>query len=214
MRDRARGPSSHGSTISTPDLPKGYQISQYDTPICFRGARHIELESEGDVGPRHIRITRIHMEEDAGKSLHDQDPAATLLDFNRVGTPLVEIVTEPDIRSARDAALFLERIRQLVRYLGICDGNMEEGSLRCDANVSVRKAGQPTFGTKTEVKNMNSFRHVEQALEFEISRQIALLERGGTVVQETRLWDAAARETRSMRSKEEAHDYRYFRIPT
>jgi aspartyl-tRNA(Asn)/glutamyl-tRNA(Gln) amidotransferase subunit B len=195
-----------------PDLPKGYQISQYDTPICFGGRVVLEAETDDD-HDRHIGITRIHIEEDAGKSLHDQDPKATLLDFNRVGTPLVEIVTEPDIRSARDAARFLERIRQLVRYLEICDGNMEEGSLRCDANVSVRKVGQTRFGTKTEVKNMNSFRHVERALEFEISRQIAIVESGGTIVQETRLWDANALETRSMRSKEEAHDYRYFPDP-
>jgi aspartyl-tRNA(Asn)/glutamyl-tRNA(Gln) amidotransferase subunit B len=195
-----------------PDLPKGYQISQYDTPICYGGRVVLEAEDE-DGTERHIGITRIHIEEDAGKSVHDQDPSATLLDFNRVGTPLVEIVSEPDIRSARDAARFLAHIRQLVRYLGICDGNMEEGSLRCDANVSIRKAGQTTLGTKTEVKNMNSFRHVEHALEFEISRQIAIVESGGRVVQETRLWDAGALETRSMRSKEEAHDYRYFPDP-
>jgi aspartyl-tRNA(Asn)/glutamyl-tRNA(Gln) amidotransferase subunit B len=194
-----------------PDLPKGYQISQYDTPICYGG--EVRLEASDDEDSRAIGITRIHIEEDAGKSLHDQDPSATFLDFNRVGTPLVEIVTEPDVRSARDAALFLEKIRQLVRYLGICDGNMEQGSLRCDANVSIRKVGQARLGTKTEVKNMNSFRHVERALEYEIARQIRLVESGERIVQETRLWDANAMETRSMRSKEEAHDYRYFPDP-
>lgn len=192
-----------------PDLPKGYQISQYDTPICYDGRVEIQLDGQR----REIGLTRIHIEEDAGKSLHDQDPLATLLDFNRCGVPLIEIVSEPDMREPREAALFLQKVRQTVRYLGICDGNMEEGSLRCDANVSVRRRGETTLGTKTEVKNMNSFRNVERALEFEIARQIRLIENGGSVVQETRLWDATAGETRSMRSKEEEHDYRYFPDP-
>ncbi len=198
-----------------PDLPKGYQISQYETPICYDGYIEIDLEGEGDgqAQRKRIGITRIHMEEDAGKSIHDQDPYHTLIDLNRCGVPLIEIVSEPDIRSPREAYLYLTRIRQIVRYLGICSGNMEEGSLRCDANVSVRPRGQKTFGTKTEVKNMNSFRNVERALEYEIRRQIALLERGEKVVQETRLWDAVRMETRPMRSKEEAHDYRYFPDP-
>ncbi|ARA94965.1 glutaminyl-tRNA synthase (glutamine-hydrolyzing) subunit B [Rhodothermaceae bacterium RA] len=198
-----------------PDLPKGYQISQFDQPICTDGFVEIMLEPEGDGEPvvKRIGITRIHMEEDAGKSLHDQDPYHTLLDYNRCGVPLIEIVSEPDLRSAREAYLYVQKIRQIVRYLGICDGNMEEGSLRCDANVSVRPRGQQAFGTKTEIKNMNSFRNVERAIEFEIARQIALLEAGEAVVQETRLWDANRLETRPMRSKEEAHDYRYFPDP-
>ena len=198
-----------------PDLPKGYQISQYETPICYDGYVEILLDGEGDGQPqsKRIGITRIHMEEDAGKSIHDQDPYHTLIDLNRCGVPLIEIVSEPDIRSPREAYLYLTRIRQIVRYLGICSGNMEEGSLRCDANVSVRPRGQKAFGTKTEVKNMNSFRNVERALAYEIRRQIELLERGERVVQETRLWDAMRMETRPMRSKEEAHDYRYFPDP-
>ncbi len=193
-----------------PDLPKGYQISQYETPICEGG--YVEFKAE-DGTRRRIRLTRIHMEEDAGKSLHDQDPYATLLDYNRSGVPLIEVVSEPDLRTPREAALFLQKIRQIVRYLGICDGNMEEGSLRCDANVSVRPGGSTALGTKTEVKNMNSFRHVERALDFEIDRQIRLCRAGRDVVQETLLWDAVRQETRSMRSKEEAHDYRYFPDP-
>ncbi len=205
-----------------PDLPKGYQISQYDTPICYDGFVEIALEEEesgngwpGDVTARTRRVglTRIHMEEDAGRSLHDQDPTATLLDFNRCGVPLIEIVSEPDLRAPREATLFLQKIRQIVRYLGICDGNMEEGSLRCDANVSVRRRGQAAYGTKAEIKNLNSFRHVERALEYEIARQIRVLEGGGEIVQATRLWDADRNETRPMRSKEEAHDYRYFPDP-
>lgn len=202
-----------------PDLPKGYQISQYETPICSGGYVEIVTGSEqgGDpVNPaaiKRIGLTRIHMEEDAGKSLHDQDPYDTFVDFNRCGVPLVEIVSEPDIRSPHEAYLFLQKIRQVVRYLEICDGNMEEGSLRCDANVSVRLKGQREFGTKTEIKNMNSFRNVERALEYEIDRQIKILESGREVVQETLLWDANRLETRSMRSKEEAHDYRYFPDP-
>ncbi|QXD15285.1 Asp-tRNA(Asn)/Glu-tRNA(Gln) amidotransferase subunit GatB [Rhodocaloribacter litoris] len=196
-----------------PDLPKGYQISQYETPICEGGYVEVEGEGDGGVQVRRIRLRRIHMEEDAGKSLHDQDPYATYIDHNRCGVPLIEIVSEPDIRTPREAALYVQKIRQIVRYLGICDGNMEEGSLRCDANVSVRRKGETRLGTKTEVKNMNSFRSVERALEYEIRRQIRLLEAGGTVVQETRLWDADRQETRPMRSKEEAHDYRYFPDP-
>ena len=192
-----------------PDLPKGYQISQDEAPICTGGSVEIEVgESQRSIG-----LTRIHIEEDAGKSLHDQDPTATALDYNRGGVPLIEIVSEPDIRTPREAALFLQRIRQIVRYLDICDGNMEQGSLRCDANVSIRKKGETTLGTKAEIKNMNSFRHVERALQFEIDRQIGVVERGEEVVQETRLWDSVAEVTRSMRSKEEAHDYRYFPDP-
>ncbi len=201
-----------------PDLPKGYQISQYETPICHGGFVEIAVGEEGERDDRgdavkRIGLTRIHMEEDAGKSLHEQDPYSTLLDYNRCGVPLIEIVSEPDLRSPREAYLYVQKIRQIVRYLGVCDGNMEEGSLRCDANVSVRLRGETRLGTKTEIKNMNSLRHVERAIGHEISRQMALLESGGTVVQETRLWDPARDETRSMRSKEEAHDYRYFPDP-
>lgn len=192
-----------------PDLPKGYQISQYETPICHDG--HIEIEAEE--GPKTIGITRIHMEEDAGKSIHDQDPYHTLIDLNRAGVPLIEIVSEPDIRSPEQAYKYLKRIKQIVQYLEICDGNMEEGSLRCDANVSVRPIGQKEFGTRTELKNMNSFRNVERAIQYEIDRQIDLIEEGGTVVQQTLLWDANKMETRLMRTKEEAHDYRYFPEP-
>ena len=192
-----------------PDLPKGYQISQYEEPICTGGWIEIDTESGGR---RRIGITRIHMEEDAGKSIHDLD-AATLVDVNRCGVPLIEIVSEPDLRSPREAYLYLYKVRQIVTYLGICDGNMEEGSLRCDANVSVRKKGESSFGTKTEVKNMNSFRNVERALEFEIDRQIRLLREGGTVEQATLLWDANRNSAYPMRSKEEAHDYRYFPEP-
>jgi aspartyl-tRNA(Asn)/glutamyl-tRNA(Gln) amidotransferase subunit B len=192
-----------------PDLPKGYQISQYEEPICTNGSVIIELE---DGKRKSIGLTRIHMEEDAGKSIHDQD-ADTLVDVNRCGVPLAEIVSEPDLRSPREAYLYLTKIRQLVTYLGICDGNMEEGSLRCDANVSVRRKGETALGTKTEVKNLNSFRFVEKALEYEINRQIDLIETGGTVVQETLLWDSGQGVVVSMRSKEEAHDYRYFPDP-
>jgi aspartyl-tRNA(Asn)/glutamyl-tRNA(Gln) amidotransferase subunit B len=192
-----------------PDLPKGYQISQYDDPICYGGAVEIELD---DGSTKRIGITRIHMEEDAGKSIHDLD-IDTLVDLNRCGVPLIEIVSEPDIRSPREAALYLQTIRQIVVYLGICDGNMEEGSLRCDANVSVRPRGSDRFGTKTEVKNLNSFRNLEKALAYEIERQIAVIESGGSVAQETRMWDAAAQRTRPMRTKELAHDYRYFPEP-
>lgn len=192
-----------------PDLPKGYQISQYEAPISTSG--YIEIEAE-DGGKKRIGITRIHMEEDAGKSIHDMD-ADTLVDVNRCGVPLIEIVSEPDLRSAREAHLYLSAIKQIVTYLGICDGNMEEGSLRCDANISVRRKGNKELGVKTEVKNMNSFRNVERALEYEINRQIQLIEDGETVVQETLLWDANQNVAYSMRSKEEAHDYRYFPDP-
>lgn len=192
-----------------PDLPKGYQISQFDTPICYDGFVDIELEDY----QKRIGLTRIHMEEDAGKSIHDQDPYNTLVDLNRAGTPLIEIVSEPDIRTPQEAYAYLTKIKQIVQYLEICDGNMEEGSLRCDANVSVRPRGQEKFGTRTELKNMNSFRNVERAIEFEINRQIELIESGGEVVQQTRLWDTSTMQTRVMRSKEEAHDYRYFPEP-
>ncbi|MDH3252093.1 MAG: Asp-tRNA(Asn)/Glu-tRNA(Gln) amidotransferase subunit GatB [Ignavibacteria bacterium] len=192
-----------------PDLPKGYQISQYEEPICTGGVVEINTVKEGK---KVIGITRIHMEEDAGKSIHDQG-VDTLVDVNRCGVPLIEIVSEPDIRSPKEAYDFLVRIRQLVTYLEICEGNMEEGKLRCDANVSVRKRGARDFGVKTEVKNMNSFRNVERALEYEITRQIQQLEDGETVVQETLLWDADQNVALPMRSKEEAHDYRYFPDP-
>ncbi|HBD43141.1 MAG TPA: Asp-tRNA(Asn)/Glu-tRNA(Gln) amidotransferase GatCAB subunit B [Bacteroidetes bacterium] len=192
-----------------PDLPKGYQISQYETPICFGG----ELEITLPTYKKRIGLTRIHMEEDSGKSLHDQDPYHSLIDLNRAGSSLIEIVSEPDIRTPQEAYAYLTRIRQIVQYLDICDGNMEEGSLRCDANVSVRPRGREAFGTRTELKNMNSFRNVEKAIQYEIDRQIALIQQGGEVVQETLLWDPNTLTTRSMRSKEEAHDYRYFPEP-
>ncbi len=192
-----------------PDLPKGYQISQYETPICYDGDIHIEMESY----EKTIGLTRIHMEEHAGKSIHDQDPRNTLVDLNRAGVPLIEIVSEPDMRTPQEAYAYLTKIKQIVQYLEICDGNMEEGSLRCDANVSVRPRGQKELGTRTELKNMNSFRNVERAIQFEIERQIELIEAGGEVVQQTLLWDANKMETRQMRSKEEAHDYRYFPEP-
>jgi aspartyl-tRNA(Asn)/glutamyl-tRNA(Gln) amidotransferase subunit B len=192
-----------------PDLPKGYQISQYDEPLCSGGSVEIDLQ---DGSRKRVGITRIHMEEDAGKSIHDLDPD-TLVDVNRCGVPLIEIVSEPDIRTPHEASLYLAKIRQIVTYLGICDGNMEEGSLRCDANVSVRRKGEDRLGTKTEVKNMNSFRNVERALDFEIRRQIQLIEDGGTVIQETLLWDATQNVAFPMRGKEEAHDYRYFPDP-
>lgn len=192
-----------------PDLPKGYQISQFDTPICYDGFVDIELEDYN----KRIGLTRIHMEEDAGKSIHDQDPYNTLVDLNRAGTPLIEIVSEPDMRTPQEAYAYLSKIKQIVQYLEICDGNMEEGSLRCDANVSVRLRGQEKLGTRTELKNMNSFRNVERAIHYEIYRQIELIEDGGEVVQQTRLWDTSKEQTRTMRSKEEAHDYRYFPEP-
>ncbi|MEX2640531.1 MAG: Asp-tRNA(Asn)/Glu-tRNA(Gln) amidotransferase subunit GatB [Balneolales bacterium] len=193
-----------------PDLPKGYQISQFETPICHDGKIDIELE---DGTRKTIGITRIHMEEDAGKSIHDQDPYNTLVDLNRAGVPLIEIVSEPDLRSPQEAYAYLTRIRQIVQYLEICDGNMEEGSLRCDANISVRPVGQKKLGTRTEVKNVNSFRNVERALTYEVERQKQLIRSEGKVIQQTLLWDANTLETRQMRSKEEAHDYRYFPEP-
>jgi aspartyl-tRNA(Asn)/glutamyl-tRNA(Gln) amidotransferase subunit B len=193
-----------------PDMPKGYQISQFETPICYEGYMDIELE---DGGTKRIGITRIHMEEDAGKSIHDQDPHNTLIDLNRAGTPLLEIVSEPDIRSPQEAGAYMRKIWQIVRYLGVCDGNMEEGSLRCDANVSIRPVGQKEFNTRTEIKNLNSFRNVERALTYEVERQKELVLSGGSVVQQTLLWDPGEMRTRQMRSKEEAHDYRYFPEP-
>ncbi len=193
-----------------PDLPKGYQISQYELPIVQHGHLDVVLE-DGSV--KRVGITRAHLEEDAGKSLHEGFDGMTGIDLNRAGTPLLEIVSEPDLRSAREAAAYMRRVHQLVRYLGICDGNMQEGSFRCDANVSVRPRGQDAFGTRAELKNLNSFRYIERAIDFEIARQIELIEDGGSVVQETRLYDADRHETRAMRSKEEANDYRYFPDP-
>ncbi|MBI4843950.1 MAG: Asp-tRNA(Asn)/Glu-tRNA(Gln) amidotransferase subunit GatB [Nitrospirae bacterium] len=192
-----------------PDLPKGYQISQYELPICEGGFVEIAVDGE----KRKIGLTRIHLEEDAGKSIHEGSGNMSLVDLNRAGTPLMEIVSEPDIRTPKEAAEYVKKLRAIVRYLGVCDGNMEQGSLRCDANVSVRPVGQKEFGTKTEIKNMNSFRFIEKALEYEIKRQIKLLNEGGRIVQETRLWDSNKGITESMRSKEEAHDYRYFPDP-
>ncbi|MEA2079189.1 MAG: Asp-tRNA(Asn)/Glu-tRNA(Gln) amidotransferase subunit GatB [Pseudomonadota bacterium] len=193
-----------------PDLPKGYQISQYELPIVHDG--YIDIELDDNTGKR-IGITRAHLEEDAGKSLHEDFHGMTGIDLNRAGTPLLEIVSEPDMRSAREAIAYMKKIHSLVRYLDICDGNMQEGSFRCDANVSVRPKGQEELGTRTELKNINSFRFVEQAINYEIERQIAVLESGAAVVQETRLFDADRHETRPMRSKEEANDYRYFPDP-
>jgi len=193
-----------------PDLPKGYQISQYELPIVEHG----ELVISGDDGnEKRIGITRAHLEEDAGKSIHEGLDRYSGIDLNRAGTPLLEIVSEPDMRSAREAVAYMRKIHSIVRYLGISDGNMQEGSFRCDANVSVRPKGQQELGTRTELKNLNSFRFVERAINFEIERQIELIEDGGEVVQETRLYDAGKDETRSMRSKEEANDYRYFPDP-
>ena len=193
-----------------PDLPKGYQISQFEHPIVGKGTLTIELE---DGSERVIGITRAHLEEDAGKSMHGDFHGQTGVDLNRAGTPLLEIVSEPDMRSAKEAVAYMKKIHSLVRYLEICDGNMQEGSFRCDANVSVRPKGQQELGTRAELKNINSFRNVERAINIEIERQIELIEDGGTVVQETRLYDADKNETRSMRSKEEANDYRYFPDP-
>ncbi|SMF94065.1 aspartyl/glutamyl-tRNA(Asn/Gln) amidotransferase subunit B [Methylomagnum ishizawai] len=192
-----------------PDLPKGYQISQYDLPVVSTGQLSIEV----DGAEKTIGITRAHLEEDAGKSLHEDFHGYSGIDLNRAGTPLLEIVSEPDLRSAKEAVAYMKKLHALVRYLEICDGNMQEGSFRCDANVSVRPVGQEKFGTRAEIKNLNSFRFVEKAINFEIERQIELIENGGTVVQETRLYDANKDETRSMRSKEEANDYRYFPDP-
>ena len=193
-----------------PDLPKGYQISQYELPVVHSGALDVLLE-DGTV--KRVGITRAHLEEDAGKSLHEDFHGLSGIDLNRAGTPLLEIVSEPDLRSAKEAVAYLKKIHTLVRYLGICDGNMQEGSFRCDANVSVRPRGQTKFGTRAEIKNVNSFRFVERAINYEVERQIELIEGGGTVVQETRLYDPDRGETRSMRSKEEANDYRYFPDP-
>jgi aspartyl-tRNA(Asn)/glutamyl-tRNA(Gln) amidotransferase subunit B len=193
-----------------PDLPKGYQISQYERPVVEDGSLEIVLE---DGTRKTIGITRAHLEEDAGKSLHEDFHGLSGIDLNRAGTPLLEIVSEPDLRSAKEAVAYMKKIHTLVRYLGICDGNMQEGSFRCDANVSVRPAGQAEFGTRAEIKNLNSFRFVERAINYEVERQIDLIESGGKVVQETRLYDPDKGETRSMRSKEEANDYRYFPDP-
>ena len=194
-----------------PDLPKGYQISQYNTPIAYDGEVYLPASDDGEDARTRIGITRVHMEEDAGKSIHGDDE--TRIDHNRCGVPLLEVVSEPDLRTPHDAYRFLQTLRQLVRYLEISDGNMEEGSLRCDANVSVRPRGRTRLGTRTELKNLNSMRHVEQALDYEIMRQMRALEQGDTVVTETLLWDADAGTTRPMRSKEEAHDYRYMPDP-
>ena len=191
------------------DLPQGYQISQYEFPLISGG--HLDIEPEGEV-PKRIGVTRLHVEQDAGKSIHDQHPKQSYIDLNRSGTALMEIVSEPDMRSGEQATAYLTKLRQILRYLGTCDGNMDQGSMRCDINVSVRKPGEP-FGTRCEVKNVNSIRFVRQAIEYEAKRQIRLLEDGGEVVQETRLYDPNKGETRSMRSKEDAHDYRYFPDP-
>ena len=193
-----------------PDLPKGYQISQLEEPVVRGGGLDIQLP---DAAPKHIRIQRAHLEEDAGKLLHDQVPGQTAVDLNRAGIPLLEIVSEPDMRSSAEALAYLRQLHQLVRYLEICDGNMQEGSFRCDVNVSLRRTGDEAFGTRVELKNLNSFRFIEQALDYEIERHIEVLERGEALVQETRLYDEQSRETRSMRGKETAQDYRYFPDP-
>ncbi len=191
-----------------PDLPKGYQISQFEEPICSEGMVHIDAGE----GKREIRLIRIHIEEDAGKSIHDIGEE-TYIDLNRSGVPLLEIVSYPDLRTPKEASAYLQKVRQIVKYLGISDGNMEEGSLRCDANVSLRPVGETEYGTRSEIKNMNSFKNVEKAIEYEVERHREILESGGVIVQETRLWDADKGETRSMRGKEFAHDYRYFPDP-
>ncbi|MBW2052251.1 MAG: Asp-tRNA(Asn)/Glu-tRNA(Gln) amidotransferase subunit GatB [Deltaproteobacteria bacterium] len=192
-----------------PDLPKGYQISQFELPLGERG--WVEIRTNGQT--KRIGLTRIHMEEDAGKLIHDEFKPVSYVDFNRTGVPLIEIVSEPDIRSSEEAAAYLKTLRDILVYLEICDGNMEEGSFRCDANISIRPVGQEEFGTRTELKNMNSFRHVARALEYEIRRQQAVIEDGDKVVQETRLWNESKGATESMRGKEESHDYRYFPDP-
>ncbi|MEW6053864.1 MAG: Asp-tRNA(Asn)/Glu-tRNA(Gln) amidotransferase subunit GatB [Nitrospirota bacterium] len=192
-----------------PDLPKGYQISQYELPICEDG--HVKIIADGK--SRRIGITRIHMEEDAGKNIHEGAGNYSFVDLNRAGVPLMEIVSEPDIRSPLEAVEYMKKLRAILRYLGVCDGNMEQGSLRCDANISLRPAGQKELGVKAEIKNINSFRFVEKALDYEIKRQIKVLDSGGRILQETRLWDSARGITESMRGKEEAHDYRYFPEP-
>ncbi|NQU03240.1 MAG: Asp-tRNA(Asn)/Glu-tRNA(Gln) amidotransferase subunit GatB, partial [Syntrophaceae bacterium] len=192
-----------------PDLPKGYQISQYAYPLAEAG--YVNVEVNGD--KKRIGITRIHMEEDAGKLVHDERSPSSYVDLNRACVPLIEIVSEPDMRTAEEAATYLRRLHEILVYLEICDGNMEEGSFRCDANISLRPKGQAEFGTRAELKNMNSFRNVQRALEYEISRQQYVLESGSAVIQETRLWDDSQGVTHSMRGKEEAHDYRYFPDP-
>lgn len=192
-----------------PDLPMGYQISQFELPVAEHG--HVDIHTEG--GVKRIGITRIHMENDAGKNIHSPADNASYVDLNRAGVPLIEIVSEPDMRSAEEAVAYLKSLRAILVYLGICDGNLEEGSFRCDANVSIRPRGQKEFGTRTELKNMNSFRNIQRAIEYEVGRQIDLVEDGEAIVQETRLFDAAKGVTRSMRGKEEAHDYRYFPDP-
>jgi len=192
-----------------PDLPKGYQISQYEFPLAEKGWIDIEMNGQA----KRVGLTRIHIEEDAGKLIHDEIRPISYVDYNRTGVPLIEIVGEPDLRTPEQAAEYLRRLREILRYLEICDGNMEEGSFRCDANISIRPVGTVPFGTKVELKNMNSFKHVEKALEFEIRRQRAVLEDGEELIQETRLWDVNQGVTESMRSKEEAHDYRYFPDP-
>jgi aspartyl-tRNA(Asn)/glutamyl-tRNA(Gln) amidotransferase subunit B len=192
-----------------PDLPKGYQISQYELPLALDG--HVDIDVDGRI--KRIGLTRIHMEEDAGKLVHSDSRPVSLVDLNRAGTPLIEIVSEPDIRSAEEAGAYLRALRALIRWIGVGDGNMEEGSFRCDANVSIRSLGSTTLGTRTEIKNLNSFKHVEKAIAFEIARQSDILLEGGTVVQQTRLWDPDKGVTHAMRSKEEAHDYRYFPEP-
>jgi aspartyl-tRNA(Asn)/glutamyl-tRNA(Gln) amidotransferase subunit B len=192
-----------------PDLPKGYQISQYELPICERG--FIEIVIDGQT--RQIGITRIHMEEDAGKNIHEGAGSYSFVDLNRAGVPLMEIVSEPDMGTPEEAVEYMKKLRTILRYLGVCDGNMEQGSLRCDANISLRPAGQKELGTKVEIKNLNSFRFVEKALEYEIKRQAGILDNGGGISQETRLWNTERGMTESMRSKEEAHDYRYFPEP-
>lgn len=192
-----------------PDLPKGYQISQYELPICEHG--YIEIGVDGSI--KRVGITRIHMEEDAGKNIHDNTGNYSFVDLNRAGVPLMEIVSEPDIRTPGEAVEYMKKLRTILRYIGVCDGNMEQGSLRCDANVSVRPVGQEEFGVKVEIKNINSFRFVEKALDYEIKRQTKVLAGGEKIVQETRLWDSSTGTTQSMRMKEEAHDYRYFPEP-
>jgi aspartyl-tRNA(Asn)/glutamyl-tRNA(Gln) amidotransferase subunit B len=196
-----------------PDLPKGYQISQYEIPVVQGGTLSFMLEKDGKPELRTVQLTRAHLEEDAGKSLHEDYQGMTGIDLNRAGTPLLEIVTEPDMRSAAEAVAYAKALHALVTWLGICDGNMQEGSFRCDANVSVRPVGQQEYGTRCEIKNLNSFRFLEEAINYEVRRQIELIDDGGRVVQETRLYDPDKRETRSMRSKEDAQDYRYFPDP-
>ncbi len=192
------------------DLPQGYQISQFSQPIVGKGEILLDL---ADGSTRTVGITRLHLEQDAGKSMHDQSPNETYVDLNRSGVGLMEIVSEPDMRSPEEAGAYLKKLRAILRYLGTCDGNMEEGSMRCDVNLSMRRKGDPEFGTRCEIKNVNSIRFVQQAIEYEARRQVDVLESGGAIVQETRLWDTGKGETRSMRSKEDAHDYRYFPDP-